>query len=1409
MNKYDFKLDLKSDNSLSIIAAMINKGKKILEFGPANGRLTKYLTEVLECTVDIVEIDYESGKEAASFARHSCIGDYEGNIENFTWLDKLGDERYDYIICADVLEHLHNPSRVIDEVRKLLCDDGKIITSIPNVAHNTLIYNLLNNEFSYNKIGLLDDTHIHLFSYKSAIKLFEDNNMVIVNQTATYKTNIDDEFPLSLYNASDDEIEILNKHSYGDVYQFIFMAMNKEYYERNENSIEVNNNINEFLNDSISSVYVDSGDGYLEENRIRTDVINGNNVLKYNLSKFSIIKNIRIDFIEKSKCIIKLNKIIINKKNVVNTNFLGNYLDKLEEEYFFDTLDPYIILSEIPEKIDELEIDFDLIKINSLHLLRRYIDLKNKIYLDREMKHKENEKNNISYIKKLKGNLTALEEKNSELINELENNKHIYDTELKLQKDNFGSTIDDLNNKLTVKNQQIAIRDNQYNAIINSTCWKITKPLRYIVVNSKKLLASNKVTYLFCKGLHSIKQNGLKSTISRVKYYCKFKLFTKLHKINVNDDYNNSLTSIKRDDIKSLESFNKLIAVHLHLYYVDLLEEFVSYLNNIPFTFDLYVSCKPDSDINKINDRLSKIINVNKVDVRESINRGRDIAPLYVQFAKDIVKYEYFLHIHSKKSLFSGQEQYGWRQYALDCLLGDKDIVNKIFSLFTSEYNIGLFFPETYGDMHLIAHDWLANRENGKRLLESMGIEFEEGLFNYPVGSFFWAKTEALRPLFERKLKYDDFPEEAGQTDGTIAHALERVLPFVVKKQGYQIAIHDYELKNIYFERSLKIYQEYFSLTADAVQYHLSQFELVSFDIFDTLITRKVYEPDDLFKLMETKIEKKYGIQMDFLDLRKKAETMAWAKKKEHTTIHDIYDYLPSVSNISYDMALQIKEMEISTEIDVCMPRKDMLKVFNHVKQNKRKIVLVSDMYLTSDIIRKILEKCGYEGYDDLWVSCEKGLRKDNDTLWPVFFNEYGKYNTIHVGDNPRSDIQLVGDKLRRTFYVMNPRVAFKLSKHYSLYNKYINTSIENSLYMGMIINGGLYNSPFSQKSNGEPILSDNKQFGYVGLGPLFTSFVVWLNKNHTNDIQYLFLAREGYLLKMLYETYCNEMKKDNSDSIYFLTSRRAVSVAAINDEKDIREILTQYYKGTCTNLIDARLGYKLPIEFNDQMVQMPNDIDVVMDMLSPYINDIIIQANKEKDMYKKYIENVVNTNYHSVVIDVGYSGTIQYYLTKLMNKKIDGNYLCTWIDKKPERLGCKCDALFPVNNPNEEFSSKIFSNQLLLEAVLQAPFGQLLSFELKDKNIHPIYKDDNIVPDFVTELQMGINEFVKEYAEIMFNIKDMPDESSNLAADIFNIFSLGDTFTSEMCKNLSVQDDYCSNGTQRFDINDKSWKVE
>ena len=111
-------------------------------------------------------------------------------------------------------------------------------------------------------------------------------------------------------------------------------------------------------------------------------------------------------------------------------------------------------------------------------------------------------------------------------------------------------------------------------------------------------------------------------------------------------------------------------------------------------------------------------------------------------------------------------------------------MIDVIIGRFAADGELGLVFAD---DPHL--NDWDGNREVAEALAARMSLkEPLPPFFDFPVGSMFWARTAALKPLFDLKLGWDDYPKEPIANDGTLLHALERLFPFVARAAGYRYA---------------------------------------------------------------------------------------------------------------------------------------------------------------------------------------------------------------------------------------------------------------------------------------------------------------------------------------------------------------------------------------------------------------------------------------------------------------------------------------------------------------------------------------------------------------------------------------------------------------------------------------------
>ncbi len=308
MQKYNYDLDLNSGNSNSLILQHIKAGAEILEFGPAFGRLTKYLQSEMDCAVDIVEMDEESGQIAALYARKACIGLEKGNIENYFWESLFSENKYDYIVFADVLEHLHCPQLVLKKCQKFLKPFGKILCAIPNIAHSSVIISLWNNDFTYKEVGLLDNTHIHFFTRKSFTEMAEQSGYhisSIENVTSAVGTNeIHWDYSAIPENVGNE----LRFRPEGDSYEYIFCLENS-----NNSDLETYYNYSDSKN-LACTCYVRERDDtdFAEEKCIKKFLAKKENDIYFDLNKFENIIGLRVQFVPMPRAVIRLNSCEIN-----------------------------------------------------------------------------------------------------------------------------------------------------------------------------------------------------------------------------------------------------------------------------------------------------------------------------------------------------------------------------------------------------------------------------------------------------------------------------------------------------------------------------------------------------------------------------------------------------------------------------------------------------------------------------------------------------------------------------------------------------------------------------------------------------------------------------------------------------------------------------------------------------------------------------------------------------------------------------------------------------------------------------------------------------------------------------------------------------------------------------------------
>ena len=225
------------------------------------------------------------------------------------------------------------------------------------------------------------------------------------------------------------------------------------------------------------------------------------------------------------------------------------------------------------------------------------------------------------------------------------------------------------------------------------------------------------------------------------------------------------------------------IAMICHIYYEDLREEVLRYMNNVPFRADVFISTNTDAKRLRI-ERCFAQWRMGGVEIRVMPNRGRDIAPKLVGFADVYGRYDYVLHLHTKQS-FQSEIGSQWRRFIFEHLLGSPEIVRSVFDAFLTHPQLGIVLPQYWERVRRRA-GWGDNFELASAVAARMHFKLSRDDFlDFPAGSMFWARSAALRPLLDLRLSFDDFGQENGETDGTLAHAIERLYLFACGHAGF------------------------------------------------------------------------------------------------------------------------------------------------------------------------------------------------------------------------------------------------------------------------------------------------------------------------------------------------------------------------------------------------------------------------------------------------------------------------------------------------------------------------------------------------------------------------------------------------------------------------------------------------
>ena len=265
---------------------------------------------------------------------------------------------------------------------------------------------------------------------------------------------------------------------------------------------------------------------------------------------------------------------------------------------------------------------------------------------------------------------------------------------------------------------------------------------------------------------------------------------------------------------------------------------------------------------------------------------------------------------------------------------------------------------------------------------------------------------------------------------------------------------------------------------------------------------------------------------------------------------------------------------------------------------------------------------------------------------------------------------------------------------------------------------------------------------------------------------------------------------------MYFLASRKAATTANMNCLEDIIKTLDNEFHGNISDFF--KQIYEIDYKENDFPIVLPADKEKIIPIVNKYEKEILKITNKQKENYLQYISETIKDykKKKMAIIDLGYSGTIQFQLSKLTNMEYSGYYLTNSKTVKKYSKNSKLNFLFDINQ-NSDYE-KIYHYSLILEYFLSAPYGQLIKFNKDKKTVKPVYNDDVLDENKKKTLEriyQNVVEYIEDIHEInnIYSIKP----SNELLCRIYTCIVEGNIVSRKVKDYFSFTDYFCNNETR------------
>ena len=483
--------------------------------------------------------------------------------------------------------------------------------------------------------------------------------------------------------------------------------------------------------------------------------------------------------------------------------------------------------------------------------------------------------------------------------------------------------------------------------------------------------------------------------------------------------------------------------------------------------------------------------------------------------------------------------------------------------------------------------------------------------------------------------------------------------------------------------------------------------DVISFDIFDTLLLRRVLDPADLFMQMELELKEE-----GFCVARINAENRARISLNGgEVTLEDIYEFVPR----RFKKLLKV-EKKFERASLLCNPKAKIL--FEHAVRSRKKVVAVSDMYLDKEFLCRVLEANGYNRLEEVFVSSQEKVTKSSGKL---FFKVAKCLNVnpsriLHVGDNRRADYVKALEAGWTAIWM--PKIQNQMAsarKKYWALDKKLASSIHNSLVCRYSSQRNIWH-----------------EYGYMLGGPIVLSYLFWLiHHAQLSGVDHLaFIGRDGWILKKMYDKYFR-MSGLSSSYVYL---PRVVSILSTLKYNGCPEYLRYILKRACDEHVQ---GLSCSNIEKENIREFKENFDVLLEW-----------ASARKKELELHLQDRIGNASNPAFVELTSIWLTSFSAGHSVFTKENQNNFVLWFfgDLSKVDVGnLPFEAAFAGGGEYKNVYNRLLKQYVsvvdILESVVSSPENPVV--ELKDGN--PVFAKEG-GKSYYSLLELGVEDYLKDF---------------------------------------------------------------